>query len=84
MKLYKVTCRGMTTGIGSDMVHGVAYAVAEDSAEAYEMVRQYLVDEQIGFDTDREMRSVELLADEATYPRCSYRLYLPDEETTHD
>ncbi len=79
MKLYRVTCRGMSGGLGYDTVFGVAYAVAKDSSEAYEMVRQYLVDEQIGFDKDREMKSIELLADEAPYPACSYRLYLPEE-----
>jgi hypothetical protein len=73
----------MSGGLGYDTVFGVAYAVAKDSSEAYEMVRQYLVDEQIGFDKDREMKSIELLiellADEAPYPACSYRLYLPEE-----
>lgn len=66
MKLYRVTCRGMSGGLGYDTVFGVAYAVAN---------------EQIGFDKDREMKSIELLADEAPYPACAYRLYLPEEPT---
>ena len=39
MKLYKVTCRGMTSGLGSGRAYGVAYVVAEDPERAYRTVR---------------------------------------------
>lgn len=77
MKLYKVRCRGMHGRLSSDTVWGIAYVVAAGPTEAYEMVRQYLVDEGIGFGHEQELQTVELMADEAEYPNCGYRLYLP-------
>lgn len=77
MKLYKVTCRGMHGGLAYDTAWGVAFAVADNPADAYEMVRQYLVDEGIGYDHERELETVALLADESECPDCGYRLYLP-------
>ena len=70
MKLFKVTCRGL-----SDR-HFEAYAVANDSHTAYQMVRDSLEQRSIGFDKERELKSVELIADDTEYPECERRLYL--------
>ena len=76
MKLYKVTCRGMTAGLGSDQAYGMAYVVADDPERAYRAVRASLDTRDLGFATDREMRSVELIAEAAPYPGCGTILHL--------
>ena len=68
-KLYRVTCRGMKSS------HGMAYVVARDPGEAYSKVRESLDDRDLGFDADREMEKVELLAEQADYPECKTSLY---------
>jgi len=76
-KLYRVTCRGMlddTTGTA----HGIAYVVAKDPTSAYEMLRRYLDDNDLGFERDRELDSVELVAEGSDYPDCGIRLFLAD------
>ena len=75
MKLYRVTCRGMTSTIGGNVAHGLAYVVAENSADAYQRVRTELDNIDLGFAKDREMDKVELLAEEGMYPNCGHRLY---------
>lgn len=76
MNLYLVTCRGMTGSIAGGTADGVAYVVANDPNEAYEKLRRYLVDKDLGFGSDRQLRKVELLAEEGLYPTCSLRLFL--------
>ena len=76
MKLYRVKCQGMTCGLGSKIAYGTAYVVAENSELAYQKVRKYFDEKDIGFVREREMDTVELVADEAEYPECGYRLYL--------
>ena len=68
MKLYKVTTR-LDAGPSR-----VAYALAEDSAEAYQLVRDFLDKHDIGFSHKREMESVELIAEAVHYPN-SMRLF---------
>lgn len=73
-KLYKVTLRGMTTSsVGAP--HGIAYVVAEDSAEAHQKIKHGLEERNLGTDKERELHTVELLADSASYPNCGRRLY---------
>jgi len=74
-KLYKVTCQGMTTQI-TGPAHGVAFVVAPDPGQAYEKVRKWLDQKDLGFNKERELASIELIAEEADYPDCGYRLYL--------
>jgi hypothetical protein len=77
MKLFKVKCRGMNTqGFGNDIAHGLAYVVAEDPTEAYQKVRYYLDAEKIGVARDKELESIELLAEDAIYPSSGIKLYL--------
>jgi len=74
MKLYQVICRGMRDS------HGMAYVVASDAETAYRRVRDDLNKRDLGYDKDREMQTVTLVAEEAEYPACS-RLYLAEGST---
>jgi hypothetical protein len=75
-KLYKVTCRGMQgAALGNKVSHGIAYVIAEDPAEAYAKLRTYLDMKDFGFDQDRELEKIELLAEDAGYPDCGSRLF---------
>jgi hypothetical protein len=76
MKLYRVTCRGMHGGIGGDTAHGIAYVVSEDPHRAYQTLRAHLDKRDLGFTPEREMQSVELLAEANVYPDCGIVLYL--------
>jgi len=62
MKLYRINLRGYC--------FKEYYAVAEDSAKAYEKVRAYLDKNNLAFEKDREMETITLLADETLYPDC--------------
>lgn len=74
-KLYKVTCRGMHGGIGTDTAHGIAFVVAENPDEAYKRVKERLDDRKLGFDKDRELSCIELIAEQTEFPKCGYILY---------
>ncbi len=76
MKLYRVTCRGMTSGLGNSQTYGVAYVVADNPERAYRAVRASLDTRDLGFANERELRSVELIAEDAPYPGCGTILYL--------
>ena len=56
MKLYKVTLSGFN---GSGQKE--SWVVAPDAEDAYQAVLEYLEEEDIGFRTDRQMESVELV-----------------------
>jgi hypothetical protein len=75
MKLYKVFLRGMRSSACST-VYGESYVVADNSDAAYKMVREYLDNNDIGFQGDRVMGSVELLAEEGHYPPCRTMLFI--------
>ena len=67
----------MLGGINNDKAHGVAYAVADDAAEAYKIVRTSLDRMELGLPKEREMDKVELIAEDCDYPLCGMRLYVP-------
>jgi hypothetical protein len=62
--LYKVTLTGFR---GSKYNYGNTYVVATDPETAYQRVKQYLVDEELGFESDRELVTVELIASSDGY-----------------
>ena len=75
MKLYKVTCRGMTSNyIG--VAHGAAYVVANNPEEAYSKLRSHLDKHNLGFRKDRELHTIELVAEDCTCPSCGTPLHL--------
>jgi len=75
MKLFKVILRGMTVS-STGVVYGVSYAVAQDPTTAYLKVKKFLDDNDIGFSKERELLSVELIADSNVYPSCGTLLHL--------
>jgi hypothetical protein len=66
MKLYFITIRGRES----------FYVIAEDSEIAYRKVKKYLDETDRYFRDDREMKSIELLAEAKDYPDCKARLFL--------
>ena len=74
MDLFKVTLRGMTASLNT--VYGVSYVVAPDLTTAYETVRKYLDEKNLGFRHEREVDTVELLASEGDYPECKHQLFI--------
>jgi len=77
MKLFKVVLKGMrSTALG--VANGCAYVVADGMDEAYQSVKKYLDEKDLGFFDERELDRVELIAAEGDYPSCKIRLYLQD------
>jgi len=50
--------------------------VAHDPTEAYAIVRQYCNKADVGFHKERELASIELLAEEGDYPDCQTQLHI--------
>lgn len=78
MKLYLVRCRGLQFS-SSGPVWGIQYVVANDPTEAYQAVKQFLVRNSIGFPAERELDTIQLLAEDVAYPECKTILQLPTE-----
>lgn len=74
MKLYRVKLRGMASS------YGVSYVVADNPDHAYKRVRKYLDVRDLGFSKDRELDTIELLAETGDYPACQTQLHLPQTE----
>ena len=66
LKLYKITVRSGE----------VYYAVSTDPTEAYNAVRAKLDDRGWATESEREMLSIELIAEAVTYPSCECLLIL--------
>lgn len=77
--LYRVTLRGMTSDLGSNVCWGCPFVVAMSPNEAVELVQRYLEKEDLGFPGDRVLHSVELLAEETKYPGCRVQLFVAKE-----
>ena len=75
-KLYRVTLRGMHHSSTGGVIYGIAYVVAEDTEQAYKKVRDSLEKRDIGLNSDRELLSIELLAEDIGYPDCNIILYV--------
>jgi hypothetical protein len=56
--------------------YGEAYVVADGPTQAYQLVRNDLNARDLGFDHDRALESVELVAEDHSDPECGVRLYL--------
>lgn len=75
MKLYIVRLKGMKTS-STGTVWGESYVVANDPTEAYEKVKAHLVEKKIGFEKERELDSITLIADAKDYSNIGIKLYL--------
>ena len=69
MKLYEVVLRGVDK-------YRTSYVVAESTDIAYDIVRKYLDEKDIGFESDRELETITLLAENTDYPACQTNLYI--------
>lgn len=74
-KLYRVTLKGMTYS-STGVVYGVSYVVAKNSDDAYQKVRKFLDEKDLGFSHERELEKVELIADSYQYTDVRTMLYL--------
>lgn len=74
MKLYLVAIKGRYNAVGTD--YSEAYVVAENTDKAYKIYRDFLDKEDLCFDSDRELKSIELLAEDAKYPDCQKLLFM--------
>ena len=74
MNLYEVILRGMQNDYGS------SYVVATDPTSAYNIVRKFLDDNDIGFSGDRELSKIALLAGTNRYNDTGKILYIALQE----
>lgn len=75
MKLYLVECVGLNYDI-SGAPDGLSYVVANTPDEAYGKVKNYLDKEKIGFDYERQLKKITVIAQEGKYPDFRMRLFL--------
>lgn len=76
MTLYRINLIGLHRSCGQTKDYSVAFVIAEDAQKAYDKVREYLDKQNYGFDGDRELKSIEPMADEEAYHGAAHRLYL--------
>jgi len=74
-KLYRVLLKGMTHN-STGVAYGDSYVVATNPEEAYRKVRTFLDDEDLGFDRERCLESVTLLAEEYHYTDTGHLLFI--------
>ena len=75
-KLYKVTLQGMHTSFSIRHDYGTSFVIAVNPDEAYQKVRAFLDENNLGFVHERELKCVELIAEQKDYPDCGTILYL--------
>ena len=75
MKLFRVKLKGMQGSTGSNTSHGTPYVIAPDPTTAYAMVKKYVDEHDLGFTYERELESIELLAETGEYPACGEHLF---------
>lgn len=74
MKLFRVNLRNFSSCVNTD--YSSFYVVAEDPSKAYRKVRNFLDKNDLMFRSAREMKSIELLADEKHYGETGVMLFL--------
>jgi hypothetical protein len=74
-KLYLVELRGLN-GYSSRVVYGTSYVVAKNSDEAYKKVRKFLDADDLGFEDERELLKITLLAEDYEYTTTRTLLFL--------
>jgi hypothetical protein len=73
--LYRVKLRGMTSASIST-AYGDSYVVASDPTTAYEIVKKYLDENNLGFSSERVLDRVELIAEGREHPPCKIMLFV--------
>ena len=75
-KLFKVTLRG---GINPGSTnYNTSFVVAESPDAAYQAVRDFLNSNNLCFLWERELKSIELLAENCKHPACRTMLFLAE------
>ncbi len=69
-KLYRVTLRGMI------LTFGVSYVVANNAEDAYQKVRKFVDEKDLGYSYQREMDKIELIAEDNQYTGTRTMLFL--------
>ena len=73
-KLFKVTLRG---GINPGFTnYNASFVVAESPDAAYQAIRDFLDSNNLCFLWERELESIELLAEDCKHPACRTMLFL--------
>jgi len=73
-KLFRVTLKGMKTN-STGVAYGISYVVAKNSDEAYKKVKTFLDKEDLGFSRERQLESIELIAEDYKYTDTGAILY---------
>jgi hypothetical protein len=73
-KLYRVVLRGLGSSTG--MQYKTSFVVASDPTTAYQKIRASLDARDYGFRHERELESIELLAEDCDYTDVRTRLFL--------
>lgn len=76
VKLFKVNLRGMRYTSSGSAPEGVSYVLANCPTSAYIKVRKRLDEKNYGFSKDRELESVELVADSYEYTDAPFKLHI--------
>ena len=73
-KLFLVNLRGLSSMTG--VQRNKNYVVANDTNEAYKKVRDWLDSKEYGFRYERELESIELLAENCEYTDVRIMLFI--------
>lgn len=65
----------MKASIAGSTIHGIALVVATNPDAAYQKLRKHLDEQDLGYGKDRELETVELIAEDCDYPDCTMRLF---------
>lgn len=71
-KLFKVKLRGFEI---DRTEYSTCYVIATHPTEAYEVVKKYLDEQDLGFEEERALQSIELIAEDDEFPECDHRLF---------
>jgi hypothetical protein len=75
LKIYRVNLRGFS-GSSTGVDYSCSYVLAENPDVAYKTIRAWLDSVDYGFAKDRELKSVELVAEASEYADCQTRLFI--------
>jgi hypothetical protein len=75
LKIYRVNLRGFS-GSSTGVDYSCSYVLSENPDIAYKTVREWLDGADYGFQKDRELKSIELIAEAHEYADCQTRLFI--------
>ena len=75
-KLFKVTLLGGINPVSTN--YKTSFVVAESPNDAYQAIRDFLDSNNFCFLWERELESIELLAEDRKHPACRTMLFLAE------